>query len=178
MLDQFDGFFPHVTRSNTGIRNLPSLSPEVPDEVFAVTRAYQTRHGNGPLTNEDLSYHIDPNPYERNPSEGVQGAFRQAILDVDVLKYAFDCTFRAILDQVTLVVTCLDVIEYRVPTVYRAVINGKTWEYASRDTFFSMLKDELKVKDVMFSNNPYPELTKWEDPRCQKDSLSLRLLKK
>jgi adenylosuccinate synthase len=55
LLDQDRGFFPHVTRSNTGLRNVLTLADEwglERLEVTYVTRAYLTRHGAGPLPHE------------------------------------------------------------------------------------------------------------------------------
>ena len=60
LLDQNFGFFPHVTRSNTGTKNI--LKMGFSPEIFLVTRAYLTRHGNGPLTNENIHHSIKDNP--------------------------------------------------------------------------------------------------------------------
>jgi adenylosuccinate synthase len=55
LLDQDRGWFPHVTRSNTGLKNVIALARdagiEALDVVYA-TRAYMTRHGAGPLPHE------------------------------------------------------------------------------------------------------------------------------
>lgn len=51
-LDQHMGVFPHVTRSNTGMRNVINLQREMGfelDEIVYVTRSYLTRHGAGPF---------------------------------------------------------------------------------------------------------------------------------
>lgn len=64
-LDQDYGLFPHVTRSNTGFRNIGkvlkrfSLFNEVPVTVDYMTRCYTTRHGAGLL------------PYERDTPAGI-----------------------------------------------------------------------------------------------------------
>jgi len=64
-LDQEYGSFPHVTRSNTGFRNIGkvlkrfNLFNEVPVVVEYLTRCYTTRHGAGPL------------PYERHQPKGI-----------------------------------------------------------------------------------------------------------
>ncbi|MCI5224910.1 MAG: adenylosuccinate synthase, partial [Candidatus Electrothrix sp. AR4] len=54
LLDPHYGFFPYVTRSNTGTTNVVSLSGKNDIEIYLVTRAYQTRHGKGPMSNEAL----------------------------------------------------------------------------------------------------------------------------
>jgi adenylosuccinate synthase len=57
-LDQFYGNYPHVTRSNTGIRNVIELQRNGNyrggtnfdiDEIIYVSRTYETRHGNDPF---------------------------------------------------------------------------------------------------------------------------------
>ncbi|MCI5211333.1 MAG: adenylosuccinate synthase, partial [Candidatus Electrothrix sp. ATG2] len=45
LLDQHYGFFPYVTRSDTGTKNIFALCGESMPEIFLITRAYQTRHG-------------------------------------------------------------------------------------------------------------------------------------
>lgn len=49
--------FPHLTPSNTGCKRMIPwlirvLGNDIPVEMYYVTRAYLTRHGNGPLPNE------------------------------------------------------------------------------------------------------------------------------
>jgi adenylosuccinate synthase len=60
-LDQFYGNYPHVTRSNTGMRNVLEMQRngnmlggenfEI-DEIVYVSRTYETRHGNDPFFTE------------------------------------------------------------------------------------------------------------------------------
>jgi adenylosuccinate synthase len=50
LLDPNIGFFPHVTRANVGSKNI--LDAGFKPELYLVTRAYQTRHGNGQMINE------------------------------------------------------------------------------------------------------------------------------
>lgn len=86
LLDQGNTeFFPHVTRSHTGIRNVRKLCAAAgidQIEAYYVTRTYLTRHGAGPLPGEDaaLAYEDDTN----TPNTW-QGAMRFAPLDVDAL---------------------------------------------------------------------------------------------
>lgn len=88
LLDQDRGAFPHVTRSNTGLKNCAALAQQAGLthlNVTYATRAYLTRHGAGPLPRElpcqpyadivDLTN--KPNPY--------QGNLRFAWLDLDQL---------------------------------------------------------------------------------------------
>ena len=58
LLDRDAAFFPHVTRSRTGLPNVVELLDPLGIErleVVYVTRSYATRHGAGPLPGEGLS---------------------------------------------------------------------------------------------------------------------------
>ncbi|MFA5366362.1 MAG: adenylosuccinate synthetase [Dehalococcoidia bacterium] len=117
MLDMDYGFFPHVTRSNTTSKNALEIIKKHgldnrPLYTYYVTRAYQTRHGNGPMTNNgfDISY-IKDNPNETNTDESFQGEFRKSVLDLDLLKYAFECDkYHNPISLRGIVITCLDQI--------------------------------------------------------------------
>jgi adenylosuccinate synthase len=88
LLDQERGFFPYVTRSHTGLRNVLALAGEWGLERLAVTyatRAYLTRHGAGPLPGE-----LPEKPYPgvtdpTNIPNDYQGTLRFAWLDLDLL---------------------------------------------------------------------------------------------
>jgi len=107
LLDQDFGFFPHVTRSNTTSKNARSLFKN--DDVYYITRTYQTRHGNGFMTNE---HHGVPdlvnNEGETNLDTGFQGIFRKSILDIELLKYALQCDNNFNHITKNLVISCID----------------------------------------------------------------------
>lgn len=78
-------FFPHVTRSNTGMKNVRILCEQagIKDiDTYYVTRTYLTRHGAGPLPGEDpgLSFYDDT-----NVDNTYQQKLRFAPLDVSAL---------------------------------------------------------------------------------------------
>jgi len=84
-LDQSYKDFPHVTRSNTGLRNVMELMQiaELPDLVrtFYVTRTYTTRHGAGPFPEEcDTQYEDKTNIFNEH-----QGHLRYGFLNIDSL---------------------------------------------------------------------------------------------
>lgn len=88
-LDQTIGTFPHVTRSNTGVKNIMPLIQESglgEVEVVYVTRTYLTRHGAGPLegesTPEEMGLKVDD---PTNVYNKWQDSIRYAPLDVDGL---------------------------------------------------------------------------------------------
>jgi adenylosuccinate synthase len=150
LLDQHFGFFPHVTRSNTGTPNILEMGYR--PEIFLVTRAYQTRHGNGPMTNEPIAHNIKVNPYEKNVSDGFQGPFRLSLLDLDLLRYGIskDRYIRENHNK-TLVITCLDLVENE----YRFTIDKKIICCDNRDDFVSRILDYLQIGNVLISSSPY-----------------------
>src|ERR1035437_1458299 len=122
MLDQEYGFFPNVTRSYTTSRNamefiLKHNLDTRKTQTYYVTRAYQTRHGHGYMSNEgmDISY-IKPNPNETNGDSGHQGVFRRTVLDLNLLLYALSCdNYYNPYSNRNLVITCLDQIPEKIP---------------------------------------------------------------
>lgn len=82
LLDQDNKeFFPHVTRSSTGMKNVRTLCAQarISDiDAYYVSRAYLTRHGAGPLPGQD-----DTLKYEdlTNVDHAYQGRLRFAPLD-------------------------------------------------------------------------------------------------
>jgi adenylosuccinate synthase len=74
-------FFPHVTSSNTGMKNVRTLwDGEI--ETYYVSRTYLTRHGAGPLPGEDLKIRYEDNTNVDHP---FQGKLRFAPLDTAAL---------------------------------------------------------------------------------------------
>lgn len=145
MLDQDIGFFPHVTRSNTGTKNLLQLTKT--PEFYVVTRAYQTRHGNGPLTNYSLTHNIKANPLETNVTNQYQGQFRRSLLDIDVLKYAInkDCNIK----NPILVITCLDHIKEE----YRFIHNGDIVCCNDEDDFCEQILLKLDIQKCYINDS-------------------------
>jgi adenylosuccinate synthase len=79
-------YFPHVSRSRTGMHNVRKLCAAAginEIDVYYVTRTYLTRHGAGPLPGEDpkLSYADDT-----NTDNTYQGGLRFAPLDIKALE--------------------------------------------------------------------------------------------
>ena len=115
MLDQEHGIFPHVTRSSTTAENalkiLDEFSVKTNEiDIYYVTRCYQTRHGNGPMSNSQ-SVVLQNKESEANQNNQYQGAFRVAELDCELLNYALSCDaayHEARKINKILVVTCLD----------------------------------------------------------------------
>lgn len=147
LLDQNIGFFPHVTRSNTGSKNILQIISENPDiqtpELFLITRAFQTRHGNGPMTNSHIPHNITENPNENNTFNRFQGEFKKSLLDLDLIRYVIEK------DQYlreyafpNLVITCLDLIKNE----YRYTSDGKIVSHLNEDEFVNAIGNYLGVK--------------------------------
>lgn len=89
MLDMDHGYWPHVTRSNTGLTNLVDLALATTInfiDVHYVTRPYLTRHGAGPLPNA-LNSAPQPSVNDRtNLTNAWQGNLRFARHDTNILK--------------------------------------------------------------------------------------------
>lgn len=113
LLDMDHGFFPNVTYAYTTSRNAMDMIEryDLPlPTVYYITRAYQTRHSNGFLSNEHLPLDYIPNPEETNQYNPWQGTQRVAPLDIDLLNYALesDQNYSGLAKERRLVVTCLD----------------------------------------------------------------------
>jgi adenylosuccinate synthase len=153
MLDMDYGFFPHVTYSNTTSKNafelLSKWGIDYHVRTYYVTRAYQTRHGNGPMVNEgkqDISY-IKINPLETNVDTGTQGVFRRAMLDIPQLRYAVSCDgYHNSYGTKNLVITCYDHVGEM--WIMATDINGKVQSYSPEQ-----LANKLDIFDVYTSNS-------------------------
>lgn len=85
LLDEKSKYFPHVTRSRTGLTNILGIAKEVgikEIDVNYVSRCYATRHGAGPFNNELLTV-----PYKKvvdatNKPNEYQGSLRFGWLDL------------------------------------------------------------------------------------------------
>ena len=150
LLDQNFGFFPHVTRGNLGLRNILEMGLDLEMSVFLVTRAYHTRHGAGPIPNEDIKHGILPNPFETNSPRGVQGKFRVSTLDLDVLAYSTQVDRDMSGLDKTLIVTCLDNM-----AELWASRNGGSRRYDSEEEFAESIGEYLEMS-VAVSVDPLP----------------------
>ena len=132
LLDQDFGFFPNVTRSNTTSKNPlrfihdnDFFSRE--SEIYYITRAYQTRHGNGFMTNEAIhgELKLTNTELETNVKNEWQGNFRRSVLDLDLLNYALDCdnNFSSGITK-NLVITCVDQVGEVIPATINNVLHN------------------------------------------------------
>jgi hypothetical protein len=158
LLDQNYGFFPHVTPSNTGTQNVvemlgPVYREKVIPEIWLVTRAYSTRHGNGPFLPEGFeggAYEV-VNQDEKNIDEGPQGKFRTGPLSLDLLRYAVkkDAHLRQFgVDNV--VVTGMDLMRGKRPLV---IFNNGLCECHGNQDFFEHIKSATGAQKLWISTS-------------------------
>ena len=116
LLDQDHGIFPHVTRSNTSSKLAFEFLEQVRGinthkvSLYYVTRCYQTRHGNGPMSSE-IPVNLINSDQETNVTNQFQGEFRVAELDVQLINYSLETDrvyHRSENFKKNLVITCLD----------------------------------------------------------------------
>ena len=159
LLDQDIGFFPHVTRSNVGRKRLDQFIYHY-DEVWYVTRAYQTRHGHGPMTNEEHPLMLMNNKGESNLDNFYQGQFRTTILDLDLLNYALEHDQRRVrnVQSKYLVITCLDQMVH-----WRFTQGGEVFQMETEEEFVTNVVSGLNFKGMVYlSRSDKSELEQWK----------------
>lgn len=147
LLDKDKGFFPHVTRSSVGYGAIG----EKMDKVIYVTRAYQTRHGPGFMTNENIPHNIR-NPQDdiyRDCDNSYRGEFRTALLDLDLLLYALRADRPPDGVEVELAVTCTDQIRDDL----RMTHAGEVKTFGTLNEFLSYIRTFTGLP-VMYTDSP------------------------
>lgn len=151
MLDMEYGIFPHVTRSKVGSQEIINDEHQ---EFYLVTRAYQTRHGNGWCSRHGFK----PNaPDETNVLNEFQGEFKTRLLDLDLLNYVLtiDRTIRETKpDFKNLIITCLD----HLSDCYALTFDGRRKDFDCERDFIDFIIDNLpEFKNVFVSHGPTSE---------------------
>jgi adenylosuccinate synthase len=128
LLDQYFGDYPYVTSSNTTSKNaLELIRSNLSDkslniELYYITRAYHTRHGQGPFKQVELLLtHFE---FETNKFNNYQGSFRTGPLDIDLVNYALesDGILSVGIDK-NLIITCVDQVDAENLSIFK---NGKS----------------------------------------------------
>jgi adenylosuccinate synthase len=157
MLHEHIGTMPHCTPSD--VTPYPIIHHEL-DEILLVTRCYQTRHGNGPMTNEEYPVELVNTERETNVSHEYQGEFRKSVLDLDQLIHAKRLGIDDIIGGTTkvgLVVTCMDQMEeYRVSWINHGHF---VQQNKNAEEFVRFLGNHLGISGGLYMNNsPYSHL--------------------
>lgn len=110
LLDQDNKeFFPHLTRSHTGMKNVRTLCDQAginEMDLYYISRTYMTRHGAGPLPGENYGMRFEDNTNLDHP---FQGKIRFARLDT--VKLISRCKNDAESSAFKLVLTHCDQLE-------------------------------------------------------------------
>ncbi len=111
LLDEKYGMDPHTTWSNTTFGNANVLLSGSSRDInyIGVTRAYMTRHGEGPFPTEDSTLNLKE---DHNPDTGWQGKMRLGHLDLPALRYALDTLLYRRQRRMTIALTHLDRIKW------------------------------------------------------------------
>ena len=113
-------YFPNLTPSNTGMKNIRSILDKFPDtdtEICYVTRSYFTRHGAGKFISEYSGLAEKYNLSDKtNHTNEYQGSFRYGYFDIDEFKASIDNERKYFKgnDKVSLCVTHLDETDSRI----------------------------------------------------------------
>lgn len=158
LLDQKYGQRPHVTKSNTTSRNAIELilsnfpKGAIDISISYVTRAYQTRHGNGPFKIAKPKMRLQNTEHESNKFNFYQGDFKIGYLNLDLLSYAINCDEKFSRHyEKKLFVTCLDQID---PTNIPVFIDGQ-----KRFISFEMIQTFVPchLTSVHYSFSPFSQ---------------------
>lgn len=154
LLDQNNAeYFPHVTSSNTGIKNVMEILENKKysgkASIYYMSRCYMTRHGVGPFKSE-VEGKVYPNIEDlTNIPNEFQGTLRFGILDLDLLakeikKDLFNLKVQA---SINIVFTCLD----QMADVAKFIENDMLKEVKSSE-FLEIVKKILRTKIPELSN--------------------------
>ncbi len=147
MLDPRIGTFPHVTPSMLTPHRVYDVVDHI-DDLWLVTRAYATRHGNGPLANENRPPSLVNADGETNVCHEFQGEFRTALLDRELLAFAKNGGIDGCLKADTrthLVVTCVDQL-----TEFKAMDLGRVLRFDDGDALVRFLATALDINSTCY----------------------------
>lgn len=148
MLDQgCERFWPNVTTSNTGIKNvmeiLENLKYKGSLKIYYISRCYATRHGRGLFPTA-----VDKKPYKHivdltNVPNEFQESLRFGILDVDLLTEGINRDLQNLKSpaEVNVVFTCFDQVDSTAKYVY-----GNKKINVSKKQFLN------EISNVLFKN--------------------------
>ena len=149
LLDQNNiEYYPHVTSSNTGIKNVMTFLKEAKFmgqvDIYYMSRCYLTRHGAGPFENE-----LVEKPYEKisdptNIPNEFQGALRFGYLNFDLLMHEIqkDLKNLNVSAKIHVVFTCLDQVDSEVNYIENGIVKSvATSEFLN--VAWSILKNKI-----------------------------------
>ena len=124
LLDEYHRWFPHVTRSRTGVFNAVQILKSIgvyEADVFYVTRTFLTRHGRGPLPLEQSDSTVFSGIVDAtNVPNKHQETIRYAPLNLPLLSESINSDLKTVLYftfNVNLSVTWVDYLVGKIPYV-------------------------------------------------------------
>jgi adenylosuccinate synthase len=157
LLDQDYGWFPHVTRSNTGMKNVAELAREngLTDlDVFYLTRSYLTRHGAGPMPGERFAPIYSKIHDPTNIPNPHQGTLRFGLLDIDLLAKSVFHDLRHVPSSIRcahhLSVSCMDQID----DDQALCLSGAQTLRLSPNGFLALLQERTGAASILTSHGP------------------------
>lgn len=155
LLDQDHEFFPHVTHAKTGSYHIPEIIEHINTPInhvnehntYYVTRAYMTRHGNGPFPTECPKMYETMYDNTNLPHE-YQGILRYGLLDLNSVINSIkkDLEDNTTSTATNIVITCLD----QMPDKFDVVIDKEIRNVQVRD-INSYFRSKLDIKDIYYS---------------------------
>lgn len=154
LLDEWSGFHPYTTWSQTTFDNVNALLVMANQTAYKLgcMRVYATRHGAGPFPTEDGVLGLDLR--ERHNGTGVyQGSWRAGHLDFVLLKYAIECCIH--LDGIAL--SHLDMLNYTDQRVCRKYTLDGADISAIHPRFDEDLDKQAKLTEILSRVTPVLE---------------------
>lgn len=147
-LDERHRFFPHVTRSKTGLSNIDEICEKLNIkniEVIYVTRAYLTRHGAGPLPTEDEKLCYED---KTNIDNDWQGSIRFGHLDIDLLTESIgnDMKKSSLRIDPKIAITCFDQLPEKVKVKCKSQLKS-----IDREALPKIVSSITGIKKIMIS---------------------------
>lgn len=154
LLDEDHYWFPHVTRSKTGLPNVEFICKRIGVselDVYYITRSYLTRHGNGPLPFEVSGKIYDCIEDPTNITNHFQGSLRFAPLNIDLLKESIqdDMHLATLSINPKLVVTCVN----QLPKQCKYILNDEE-HHGTPETMLNILYETDLWNGVVISTSP------------------------
>lgn len=155
LLDQSADYWPHVTRSNTGIKNVMSLIENLSVSelnILYASRSYLTRHGAGRINQELESRPTTKVVDLTNFRNAYQGSLRFAYLDVDGLDKSINTdllNLNGMHANVSLGISCIDQLDE-----YGFVHHDGDLHKVPSYYFSSWLFDKVNVNGLYESTGP------------------------
>ena len=153
LLDEDHYFFPHVTHSHTGLKNVIEISKENKIrklDVTYVTRAYATRHGVGPFPGENHHLRYEDNT---NVINDWQGSLRFGYLNIDLLSESISNDIqkysRSTDINFNIAITCMDQISDEVSVIFdNNILNLK------KENLLELISERLLIPVKYISYGP------------------------